>query len=443
MPHRWRPAAEPDASQLAKPYLLYKGKCIGKARPGLICQRAHAHEREIVACPNHPAKPFMAATAKAARVLLRESGHGHWALWQPADLGLELARRVARLACPTATQHHCPCGRWKQHQCSLVRLDAAQYFKDADLGRALKALRTLVREAAARGYNAVSLQRRPGSTGRLAKVATEGRLPRSIVTLSDIQRGFQAARLDTSMLVGNLVVQREAGWPMGGSHSEPATLIDSAAFVRRLLEDPSELERVGLAWQGLPADRILAGLQHVDDVLLTSQIWCPDCLVEGLRRLFPPDLCSEEEERGPVLRFLHVVVAACGAQVTVVPFTPNWLFSMGLSPLPATSRCARFLSPAATPRRLLGNFLAPHLHAFARLRPDDHEDLKPAAAALLLEALRSDWPRREVAAVLLRLPRRHQSPFWDWVRQVGVQLRKRDLGDPLAALAAAHEPYAL
>eukprot|EP00969_Alexandrium_andersonii_P298731 13206071-Alexandrium_andersonii.AAC.1 len=80
------------------------------------------------------------------------------------------------------------------------------------------------------------------------------------------------------MLVGDLPVERLTGWPMGGSHSEPATLIDSSFFVDRLHRDHAALAQAGLQYGDLHAEQILAGMQHVDDLLVASCIFCDSCL---------------------------------------------------------------------------------------------------------------------------------------------------------------------
>eukprot|EP00969_Alexandrium_andersonii_P272218 12031427-Alexandrium_andersonii.AAC.1 len=61
----WRPRAALVAAQLPRPYLAHKGKCPRTAHPGLRCRRDHAREREIVAGPDHPAKGWLRACARA------------------------------------------------------------------------------------------------------------------------------------------------------------------------------------------------------------------------------------------------------------------------------------------------------------------------------------------------------------------------------------------
>eukprot|EP00969_Alexandrium_andersonii_P154867 6846605-Alexandrium_andersonii.AAC.1 len=60
-----------------------------------------------------------------------------------------------------------------------------------------------------------------------------------------------------------MAIRREGGWPMGGSLSEPATLMD----LSRHNTDPRAARRAGLAHGKLPPSAVLAGCCRVDDAL--------------------------------------------------------------------------------------------------------------------------------------------------------------------------------
>eukprot|EP00969_Alexandrium_andersonii_P114638 5068367-Alexandrium_andersonii.AAC.1 len=51
-----------------RPYTTIKGKCLDKTGAGLACAKAHAHDREIAACPDHPARDFTRSAARAAKL---------------------------------------------------------------------------------------------------------------------------------------------------------------------------------------------------------------------------------------------------------------------------------------------------------------------------------------------------------------------------------------
>eukprot|EP00969_Alexandrium_andersonii_P341670 15102126-Alexandrium_andersonii.AAC.1 len=61
---------------------------------------------------------------------------------------------------------------------------------------------------------------------------------------------------------------------MGGSLSEPATLVDLGRHVHDMYSRPEVLQRAGLAFERLRADQIIGGVSHVDDALVFSGVWC-------------------------------------------------------------------------------------------------------------------------------------------------------------------------
>ena len=77
---------------------------------------------------------------------------------------------------------------------------------------------------------------------------------------------------DALCLLGDQVIQRTRGWPMGGSVSEPATSIDLGEDTRLLYTDRSTQLRVGLAYGEHPMPSLVQGVQHVDDALLCSRL---------------------------------------------------------------------------------------------------------------------------------------------------------------------------
>eukprot|EP00969_Alexandrium_andersonii_P032646 1425467-Alexandrium_andersonii.AAC.1 len=62
-----------------------------------------------------------------------------------AELASTLVARMRKLADVPRFRARCPCGKGKTCQLAMVRLDAAQYFKNADIGRARQAVRALLR----------------------------------------------------------------------------------------------------------------------------------------------------------------------------------------------------------------------------------------------------------------------------------------------------------
>eukprot|EP00969_Alexandrium_andersonii_P362437 15459706-Alexandrium_andersonii.AAC.1 len=71
----------------------------------------------------------------------------------------QLSRRVQALAFPPEAERHCPaCGRFKPQPLAMVRLDAAQYFKNANFARGRDSVARLLEGLQKdRGVNAVEL----------------------------------------------------------------------------------------------------------------------------------------------------------------------------------------------------------------------------------------------------------------------------------------------
>eukprot|EP00969_Alexandrium_andersonii_P044254 1941915-Alexandrium_andersonii.AAC.1 len=83
----------------------------------------------------------------------------------------------------------------------------------------------LARLRSSRGVNAVQLLRPTRAVGRLLALPPGHRPSRCVVSFEEIERAFELAAFDREMLLGSAVIRRLGGWPMGGSLSEPATLV--------------------------------------------------------------------------------------------------------------------------------------------------------------------------------------------------------------------------
>ena len=125
---------------------------------------------------------------------------------------------------------------------------------------------------------------------------------------------------------------------MGRALSEPGTLVDLGHDVRDLHCSASRLDDVGWNFRNLAADRLVAGISHVDDSVLISKLLCVNCLCAGLKKLWPSDVGVQLEERGPTLRFLSSVLHAVEEEIYVFPWNPNVGFSLRLSDIQTVAR---------------------------------------------------------------------------------------------------------
>eukprot|EP00969_Alexandrium_andersonii_P052976 2327750-Alexandrium_andersonii.AAC.1 len=121
-----------------------------------------------------------------------------------ADLARTLVQRAGELADVPRFRHVCPCGRSKPCQLAMVRLDAAQYFKNADVQRARYAVRRLLRLLhRTTGCNAIRIATSGPAVGKLVRVSHDQKLLSDTVRFSDIRAAFAYAAADSLMAVGD------------------------------------------------------------------------------------------------------------------------------------------------------------------------------------------------------------------------------------------------
>ena len=85
---------------------------------------------------------------------------------------------------------------------------------------------------------------------------------------------------------------------MGGSYSEPATLGDLGTRVNKLYENKKFAKYIGFYVEGYSVDETIQGAQVVDDVLLASRLLCANCMLDGMKKLWPRDVGVSKEEEG-------------------------------------------------------------------------------------------------------------------------------------------------
>ena len=94
-------------------------------------------------------------------------------------------------------------------------------------------------------------------------------------------------------MVGDKVVERHKGYPMGGSFSEIGTCLDFNYCLEIMARSKKKRQNAGFQYENLSFDSIFGGLLHVDDCLVGSGIYCCDCIVLYLQRIFPADVGIE------------------------------------------------------------------------------------------------------------------------------------------------------
>lgn len=121
--------------------------------------------------------------------------------------------------------------------------------------------------------------------GQLIAIQSEPKT-RNIVTFKEISHAFKMAEKECFFMVGQIVFKRKRGWPMGGSHSEPGTMVDVGFDVSRLYQDPVVATQCGFHFEGYSTDQFIQGVQHVDEILLMTQLWCASCVEKTFKICF-------------------------------------------------------------------------------------------------------------------------------------------------------------
>ena len=77
--HMQVPRSRWTVENMPRAYLNMKKKCYDDT--GLICKKAHAHVREIIASPGFPLKRQLQTMSRAFQTLIENSRQTHWELW--------------------------------------------------------------------------------------------------------------------------------------------------------------------------------------------------------------------------------------------------------------------------------------------------------------------------------------------------------------------------
>ena len=150
----------------------------------------------------------------------------------------EVHARHARLVLLPQYAARCPCGRRKTSTLPLAKVDASPFFKDASPARGLRrAKRFLQRLVDRTGFTAVAVRRAPRASGYLCHASRPSDADFAAVSFEDILHSMLWAAGDDCFLLGSSVVRRVSDWPMGGSLSEPAPMVDPGGRTRMLSQD--------------------------------------------------------------------------------------------------------------------------------------------------------------------------------------------------------------
>ncbi len=177
----------------------------------------------------------------------------------------------------------------------MARFDAASYFKNCDVTRVSNSAFTLLANENQRtGLDAVSFNADAKSVKWVLDPGNSK--SQKLLRLDEIRDAVTYGVADKFFVLGDTVLERNRGLPMGGSLSEPLLLIDAGWHVNTFLSNPVPCDFMPGFPGHLDPCRIVAGFMHVDDLLLHSGTLCATCLQTLVRRIFPAyfGFCLEE-----------------------------------------------------------------------------------------------------------------------------------------------------
>ena len=206
---------------------------------------------------------------------------------------------------------------------------------------------------------------------------------------------------------------------MGGSYSEPGTLVDLGGLIARLYIDEQLQRDIGLAVNGIPFEKTVQGLMHVDDSIMISFIHCNQCMLRGIQTLFPRDVGVSDEGTQPILKFLNAVIHVSGDSVRLLPHFPNGSFAFRESKFQFVAKLGDFRSTPMFHYRHLRSFLIIQAVNINFVVQGDAYWGFPTLLLYILEIQRLHWPPIWIARAMRNMPRRHQSAFFHGVRQLG------------------------
>ena len=256
-----------------------------------------------------------------------------------------------------------------------------------------------------------------------------------VVAFETIKQTLQILKHDAIFRLGDVALYRREGWPMGGSFSEPATLVDLGAEVLKLYRSYRVQAAVGWVHDDVDVEQLLCGLCHVDDALLTSLILCSGCLLRGIQALYPSDVGVSLEEEGEVLKFLQAVVDCTDYQnPRIFPYMANVEFSLGLALHQNHCRIGKFLHPTITPFSAFKVFVTGQLLSHNHIFKYQGHIFLLHLFILLAEFFRLNYPDAWLCKAIKSVSVRHDSIYIRVAKRMARVIRMHGLETTLRSI---------
>ena len=425
IPRHFWPRVTFDEGSVQYAYHNYKGKCIDP-----LCHKNHAHTREIISDKYSPLHAVMNRTARCVRQLKKMKSQNSWTLWNQLQFDDILNQKVQQLCTLSDFRLTCVCGAKKDSELQVAKLDAAQFFKNASVQRAIEKIKDLIGQVKMEtGLSAIAVKKKPGKGAKLVKKSFISDSQCDVMKFKDIKRILRFVKRDKFFTIGRHVVRRRRGWPMGGSMSEPGTCVDLNSTLESAELRPADFIPAEVAQHVTKFSQCIAGILHVDDSLAVSKIFCASCMHKILGSVWPADVGTTLEEQGCTVRMLSAVVHVHQEEIIVMPYNPNGLFALGFAASQQKARLGPFRNVPGQTKMMLRTFLVGQLLVYDKIIAGRVQGIWFHFFLLISEVTRLDWPDEWICGSLVSIGQQHRFEFACKVRKLGKLLKKAILKD--------------
>ena len=307
----------------------------------------------------------------------------------------------------------------------MKKVDASQFFKCASVRRGVLRTRQLFNRIRCKtGKTGVAVAINKACDGFLCAKDCGKTTTHKYISFASIMKHLEFIASEDMFAVGDMIVQRREGWPMGGSLSEPGTLVDLQHDILVASIDMHTRTRVGWQFRDFTFNETITGVQHVDDCLMFSKILCPQCMLDGLAKLWPEDVGCTDEGGDCCVQMLNSFVLIRSDKVFVFPHNPNVPYAMNLTDHQTISRLGPFFSLPTQHRNRLKMFLFAQLLSYNYVVQGSDDEAYIHIVWFLFEIIRLKWPLMMLSKVIRSIPRKHYSPFISLCLRIGKHINK-------------------
>jgi hypothetical protein len=329
--------------------------------------------------------------------MIQRANRSTFELWSMAQIRQVITDRVARLFAPP--KWRCKCYRCHAAKAPIEWLigDATRLYTSVSTEQVIEAaqeFKELFEKYTREDKVSVLHTRRvKGYAGG----ATHNTKTGTTFTTAELMDMVKFATLCRVFRVGDAIVRQVLGVPMGGHMSKifisillckmEGDLFDD----RRWLIDNDFFSEV-MRDAGLHPTELVNGIRWVDDVLIFSRIFCQDCLVLLLKRMYKAPLEFEIEGRPPVGEFLDLLIRTRGDKLGFSLRQKNEKWAYGESDTIAKTSLPPVLGRPVISRKRVSVYLSSKLHRVDQVHPQGTLQRTHALVDILTEVHKLGYP---------------------------------------------------